>query len=365
MRSVAFFARQSRLSPLVLALLLALAFASNARAQSFDIIKVADGTYAAIGRPGVASNGAFIVNKDDVLVVDTHYRPSWARELIAEIAKVTPNKVRYVVDTHWHNDHTQGNQSYVAAFGPTVEYLAQHNTREDIISKAIPSVKQAMSPDDPNSVPSLIARIQKALGDNKDLQGNPLTPDLRAALERRLADQKSYLEELKQIQITLPTMTFDRSLILHKPGRDIHIYYFGKGHTRGDVVVYLPAEKVLVTGDLVTNGIPFMRDAYPVEWAVTLESLAKLDFTKAVCGHGPVQDGKAQLENLIAYMRDMVAGVKEAVAKGMTLEQAKSSLDLSKYSKSFPAYTTLQAFKAASDSAIDRTWAEVTGKITD
>ena len=68
--------------------------ASPSQAQSFDIVKMADGVYAAIGREGVASNGAFIVNQDDVVVVDTHYRPSWARDLIAEIRKVTNKPVR-------------------------------------------------------------------------------------------------------------------------------------------------------------------------------------------------------------------------------------------------------------------------------
>jgi cyclase len=353
--------RHRRLLPLIPAALFALGLASAARAQSFDIIPVGDGTYAAIGRAGVASNGAFIINQDDVVVVDTHYRPSWARDLIAEIRKLTNKPVRYVVDTHWHNDHTQGNQAYIAAFGPNVEYLAQHNTRQDIIRKAVPTVQQSLTTD----VPAAISRLEKMLADGKDVQGTALTPERRTQVELQLASQKAYLEELKQIQITLPTLTFERSLILHKPNRAIHVYYFGKGHTRGDVVVYLPAEKVLITGDLVTNGIPFMRDAYPVEWAVTLESLQKLDWNKAVCGHGPVQDGKAQLENLIAYMRDMVAAVKDAVARGLSLEQAKASIDLSKYSKSFPAYATPAAFQAASNSAIDRTWAELTGKISD
>jgi len=77
-----------------------LAAASPVGAQSFDIIKVADGVYAAIGKPGVYSNGAFIVNQEDVVVVGTHLRPSWARDLIAEIRKVTDKPVRYVVDTH-------------------------------------------------------------------------------------------------------------------------------------------------------------------------------------------------------------------------------------------------------------------------
>jgi len=323
-------------------------------AQSFDIVQVAPGVYGAVGRTGVASNGAFIVNQDDVLVVDTHLRPSWARDLVAEIRKVTDKPVRYVVNTHWHNDHTQGNQVYVNVFGKGVEYLAQHTAREDILNKAIPSVQQALQ-----NMPNQIARMETALAEGKDLQGNALTDETRARLQQQLASQKSYLEELKQIQITLPTLTFERSLILHKPDRPIHIYYFGKGHTRGDVVVYLPQEKMVITGDLLTNGIPFMRDAYPSQWIDVLESIQRLDWSQASTGHGPVQPGKGQLEKLIAYMKDMVAAVRGAIAKGMTLDDAKKAIDLSKHSANFPNFAT------GNTQAIERTWAELTGQIKD
>jgi glyoxylase-like metal-dependent hydrolase (beta-lactamase superfamily II) len=322
---------------------------------SFDIKEVAPGVYAAIGRGNVASNGAFIVNKDDVLVVDTHYRPSWARDLIAEIRKVTKNPVRYVVNTHWHNDHVQGNQAYVNAFGPRVEYLAQHNTRTDMESKAIPSVQDALN----TAVPNRIANTEKMLKEGKNQRGEPLTDEARTRMAQQLASDRAYLRELKQIQLTLPTITFERSLILHKPDRDIHIYFFGKGHTRGDVVVYLPKEKVVVTGDLLTNGIPFMRDAYPTQWVGTLEAVAGLDWQQAIPGHGGVQPDKSQIEKLIAYMKDMVAAVKDAVGKGLTLEDARIKIDLSRHSASFPN------FPGGNRSAIDRCWAELTGQIND
>jgi len=330
-------------------------FTPLVRGQSFDIVKVADGVYAGIGQHGVYANGAFIVNESDVVVVDTHLRPSWARDLITEIHKLTNNPVRYVVDTHWHPDHVQGNQAYVGAFGPTVEYLAQHYTRDDMLAKGIPSVKEQLEKD----VPEEIDQLQKALAEGKDSDGKPLSADRRTRFEQALANDKTYLDELKQIKIVLPTMTFDRSLILHKPGRDIQVLYFGKGHTRGDVVVYLPKEKVVCTGDLLTNGIPYMRDAYPVEWIATLEAIRNLDWDYAIPGHGGVQKGKDQLDKLIAYMKDMVAAVRDAVSKGMTLEQAKKSIDLSKHAANF------SNFSSGNAGAIDRTWAELTGKIQD
>jgi len=332
-----------------------LLFSTVVSAQSFDIIPVADGVYAAIGRAGVASNGAFVILGDSVLVVDTHFRPSWARDLVAEVRKVTDKPVRYVVNTHWHNDHTQGNQVYVGVFGPAVEYLSHHATREDILGKAIPAVRHSLE----ETVPAQIARLEKGLADGKDLQGNPLTLESRTRLETQLASQRSYLEELKQIQITLPTLTFERSLVLHAPDRPVHIYFFGKGHTRGDVVVYLPKDKVLITGDLLTNGIPFMRDAYPSQWISVLEAIQALDWEQVIPGHGGVQKGKDQLAKLTAYMKDMVAAVRDAVAKGMSQEDALKSIDLSKHAASFPN------FEQASRSAIIRTWLELTGKIPD
>jgi len=328
--------------------------ATTVSAQSFDIVPMADGVYAAIGRAGVASNGAFIVTDDEVVVVDTHFRPSWAKDLIAEIRKVTDKPVRFVINTHWHNDHVQGNQAYADVFGRNVEYLAQHMTRDDIINKAIPSIQNSLT-----NIPQQIENVQKAMAEGKDLQGNALTDQSRAQLQSRIESQKSYLGELRQLQITLPTITFERSLILHRKGRTIHVYYFGKGHTRGDVVVYLPKERVIVTGDLLTNGIPFMRDAYPVEWVGGLEAIERLDWDTAAPGHGGVQKGKDQIRYLIAYMKDLVVAVKDAIAKGMSLEDAKKSIDLSKHAANLPN------FQQSNASAIERTWAELTGKIPD
>ena len=305
---------------LLLAILLLLPSLASA-SQSFDIVKIADGVYAAIVKPGapVGSNGAFIINKDEVLVVDTHYRPSFARELLEEIRKLTPLPVKFVVNTHWHNDHTQGNQAYFNAFPKGVEFLSHVNTRRDIVSKAIPSIKDSLE-----TLPGTIQKMEAQVPTTADAQA-------RARLETNIANQKAYLAELKMIEINLPTLTFDKSLILHRGDREIRILYFGRGHTAGDVVVYLPKEKIVVTGDLLTNGIPFFRDAFPSEWSATLKGVASLDTDQFVPGHGPVQQGKTQISRLIAYLDEMVPAVRKLAAAGKTIDEVKAALDFSKY----------------------------------
>ncbi|HKM89142.1 MAG TPA: MBL fold metallo-hydrolase [Candidatus Acidoferrales bacterium] len=340
-----------------------LAGLAAAQAQFWDVKQVADGVYAAIGKNGAFGNCAFVVNQEDALAVDSSMRPSWARDLVLQIQRMTDKPVRYVVNTHWHPDHTQGNQAYLEAFGPNVEFIAQQYTDEDITGKEIPNIQKALT-----DMPGQIAKMEKSLADGKDAEGNPLAEGARAALEKQLADQEAYLGELQQVRIPPRTLTFERSLTLHKPGgRTIEILNFGKGHTRGDAVVFLPKEKVVVTGDLLTGGIPFFRDSYPSHWVEVLESVHKLDWTVAIPGHGDVQQGKGQIEKLIAFMNDLVAQVKAAVAQGKSLEDTKKAVQasLSGRAADFPIYKTPEAYQRALNVAIERCWMEASGMIAE
>jgi cyclase len=339
-----------------------LAGLAAAQAQYWDVTQVADGVYAAIGKNGAFGNCAFVVNQDDVLAVDGSMRPSWARDLVLQIQRTTDKPVRYVVNTHWHPDHTQGNQAYLEAFGPNVEFIAQQYTDEDITGKELPYIQQTIT-----SLPGQLAVMEKTLADGRDAEGKPLTEASRAAIEKQVADQKAYLGELQQVRIPARTLTFEHSLTLHKPGgRSIEILNFGTGHTRGDAVVFLPREKVVVTGDLLTGGIPFYRDSYPSHWVQVLESIDKLDWTVAIPGHGDVQQGKGQIEKLMAFMNDLVAQVKAAAAQGKSLEDTKKAVQLSLAGRAsdFPVYKTPEAYQRAVNVAIERCWMEATGKIT-
>jgi hypothetical protein len=159
---------------LVLFGLLASAAPSVPQSTDFEVTQVSNGIYAVIAKPGIASNGAFIVNQDDVVVVDTHLRPSWARETIAAIKKVTNKPVRYIINTHWHRDHVQGNQAYLEVW-PGATIIQQELTREDQLKYQPVEIK--------TRAPEEIARLEKLLASGKNDKGVPLTPEGRAQLQ--------------------------------------------------------------------------------------------------------------------------------------------------------------------------------------
>src|SRR5437870_6626786 len=129
----------------------------------FDIKPVADGVYAAIAKPAykINCNAAIILFDDAVLVVDTHSKPSAARALIEQIKKLTDKPVRYVVNTHFHWDHYQGNQAYPSSWPAGVEIISSEATRLNIEQRGIPRVKHEITTM-PKEIEGLKAELAKA-----------------------------------------------------------------------------------------------------------------------------------------------------------------------------------------------------------
>jgi glyoxylase-like metal-dependent hydrolase (beta-lactamase superfamily II) len=281
--------------------------------QLFDIKPIVDGVYAAIAKDQylVNCNAGIVLLEDGVLVVDTHSKPSAARALIDQIKMLTDKPVKYVVDTHFHWDHYQGNQAYPNAWPGGVEIISSEATRESIQLRGIPRVKHEIL-----WVPGEIERLNADLA--KATDGKQ-----KADIEEDIRQAEAYLAELKTMQMTLPTLTFDRSLILHRPSRTVQVLWLGRAHTDGDVVVYLPKEKVIFTGDLIQGFTPFMGDSYPYDWIRTLEEVEKLDFDYVFGGHGEVMRGKDHLRLLKQYFRDLMAETTEAYAQGASKEEAR------------------------------------------
>ena len=316
---------------LAIALLLSAVYTSAAE-ELFDIKPIADGVYAAIAKPAykVNCNAAIILFDDSVLVVDTHSKPSAARALIEQIKKLTDKPVRYVVNTHFHWDHYQGNQAYPSSWPAGVEIISSVATRLNIEQRGIPRVKHEIT-----TMPREIEKLQADLAKASD-------PKQKEELQGNLSQAEDYFAELKSMQVALPTMTFDHSLILHRKSRTVELFWLGNAHTNGDVFVYLPKEKILVTGDALHGWTPFMADSYPFDWITTLDNAEKLDFEQVLGGHGDVMHGKEKFELWKQYFHDLLDETGKAYAGGATLEQAQKQVAkilVSKYAAKFdPAF---------------------------
>ncbi len=294
----------------------------------FDIKPVADGVYAAIAKPAykVNCNAAIILFDDAVLVVDTHSKPSAARALIEQIKKLTDKPVRYVVNTHFHWDHYQGNQAYPSSWPAGVEIISSEATRANIEQRGIPRVKHEII-----TMPQEIEKLKSDLDKASDL-------GQKEQLRANLLQAEAYLAELKSMQVTLPSVTFDHSLILHRPSKTVEVLWLGNAHTNGDVFVYLPREKVLVTGDALHGWTPYMGDSYPFDWIQTLDAAEKLDFDQVIGGHGNVMRGKERFDLWKHYFRDLLDEAAQAYARGASLEDAEKGVSktlIAKYSDKF------------------------------
>src|SRR5689334_23070560 len=285
----------------------------------FELKPVADGVYAAIAAPRykVNSNAAVILTDDGVIVVDSHSKPSAAYALYREIQAITKQPIRKIINTHFHWDHWQGNQVYAEHFRD-VEIIASQRTRENMTDPqagagGIPYIEKQLV-----LVPKEIDELKSKIAQAGDASQ-------KARLAANLAQVEAYLVELQQIKPALPTRTLTQSVTLNERGREIQILLLGRGHTDGDVFIYLPKEKVVATGDALIDWMPYLNDGFPEDWIGTLDALERYDFTRVIPGHGEVV-AKDRLQFFRGYLSDLVSSVKQAAAEGAGLEEMKKTL---------------------------------------
>jgi glyoxylase-like metal-dependent hydrolase (beta-lactamase superfamily II) len=315
----------------------------------FDFTKVGDGVWVAVAAPAykVNCNTAIIENDDGMMVVDTHSKPSAARVIVEQLRQLTSKPVRYVVNTHFHWDHWHGNEVYPAAY-PNAEIVSNHITREAMVKKGLKRIQ-----DHVRTVPAEIAKLRADVA--------AATSDRRTRLESDLKLAEAYLAEVKGLKPALPTIAFEQTMKLYRRDREIHLLHLGRAHTEGDVFVYLPKEKIVITGDALIGWTPYMGDGYPEEWAGTLDRLAQLDFTRIVMGHGDVV-GRDWLKTFRGYVHDMVAAVRMEVATGAALDEVKQRVTATlapTYEKPFSAYGEYRPWRTGLAANIERTFAMV------
>jgi glyoxylase-like metal-dependent hydrolase (beta-lactamase superfamily II) len=302
------------------------------KGDAFRFNKIRDGIYHAIGTGSISvgCNATVIVNDEDVLVVDSHATPAAAWALAEQLRTLTDKPIRYVVNTHFHWDHAHGNQIY----GPDVEIIGHEFTRRMLASGE--SARGRSWDSSVGGIPGQIAQIEKRI------EAAP-TEEAKAPLREQLFIQQQYRDAQASVKPLPPTVTLRDSLTLFRGGREIRILFLGRGHTGGDVVVFLPNERIVVTGDLVGGAGPsYLGDAYATEWAATLDRVRALDFEWLLPGHGEAFQDKAKIEGFQAYLRDFWQQAKTLHDSGVAAEEAARRIDLRKHLATYPAAAALK-----------------------
>ena len=326
--------------------------------------KLADGVWS-MTRPNhptdlARANNLIIVNDSDVVVVDASLTRADARKVVQSVRRLTPNPVRYVVNTHWHDDHVLGNRIFAEEF-PGVEFIGHPVTRRDILGKVADSAKANVV-----RYPQQAERFEAQLRGGKRRDGAPLTSTDSAQLRRYIGLFREFAEELRALRLVPPSVLVERELVLQRGGREIRIMHLGRGNTGGDLVVWLPRERIVATGDLLVFPIPYSFFSYLGEWSVTLGRLRALDAAIVMPGHGPVQRDWRYLDQVRELIDTTLAQVKVGAARGLSLEDVRRELRIDTQRARFlkgdstlaPAFSQFWIMPAS-----ERAFAEATGTL--
>ena len=295
-----------------------------AEAVHFEFTEVVPGVYHAQGASDlvVGSNAGVVVNEADVLLVDSHISPAAADALIEDLRSITDKPVRYAANTHWHFDHAHGNQVYP----PGVEIISHEATRAAIAEGRSNSGRSYDL-----FVGAIPGRIEQMEATLDTLTG----AEARAELEATLEAQRTYYAQLREVVPTPPNTTLSERLTLYRGGREIQFHFFGRAHTEGDVIVYLPDDRVIITGDMLTGGLPYMGDGYVNEWIETLDRVKALDFDWIIPGHGAPYRERERIDHLQAYLRDLWDQSVALHGQGVSAEDAAGRIDLTAHADHF------------------------------
>jgi cyclase len=309
------------------AAVLVLACASGAGAQdALQTIKVAENVFAILqpfDNRFNDSNAVLIVGPSSAIVIDSQENNRSAQAVIAEIRKLTDKPVRQVIATHWHGDHFQGSDAYRDAY-PGVEFVAHATAAVDMRERATKQRDEDLA-----ALKREIPAAEDRLARGVNRRGEPLTDGARKLAAESLERGKRRAAALESVHFVFPTVTLGERTTWYVADSEVRLMHF-RGHTAGDLAIYLPRERVLITGDLVDD-LPFLGHGFPADYLKTLEALEALEWDTMVPGHGQVRKGKDHLRAVSEVFGSIYLEVKKAVGEGLTLEQTKARLNLAPY----------------------------------
>ena len=270
---------KTRIQTAVLTLSLILIFqGASAFADGAKTIEVLKNVYTIVNGDGVDSNTTFIITQEGVIVIDTRPTPVEAKKVMQEIRKRTDLPIVYTINTHYHGDHTFGNQ----VFRDSKTIIAHKNVRKTLIESG----------------------------------------------QEHLTFFKTFnLPGMDEVVVTLPNVVYETKMDIWLGEYHLELLYRGRGHTDGDTIVYIPHLHTVIAGDLVFNKkIPYMGDAYIDEWIKTLDYIEDLKNETVIPGHGEV-GGRPSVIAMKHYLLNLKRMVLEQLKKGKSLKETQDAVE--------------------------------------
>ncbi len=263
------------------------------KSDYFELAEVGEGIWAAIARDWdwTVGNAAIVDLGGRVLVVDTFISARAATELREAARRLTGRETAWVVNTHFHNDHTGGNEIFEAAC-----IAAADGTRETVLERA------ARLPERLEEARAELARAEAAVA----------AGDTSAEARRR--EVATAIERVSAMRVVAPDVAFSDRLTLFGERRRAEVVAVGAAHTPSDCVVYLPDDKVLVAGDVVlVRSHPWVGDGDVRNWVPVLGRLAGMGAERVIPGHGEVGT-PGDISDMADYMGELLGLADAAVA---------------------------------------------------
>ena len=306
---------------------------SDAGAFQFEFAEIGPGVWSGVRadspRFPVMGNTTFVISSVGVVVFDGGGMPAMSEQVIAKIRSLTDQPVTHVVISHWHGDHNFGVYRFAQEF-PNVQFIAHPFTNEVFNSTRIKYVDGQGT-----YIENNLESFHNIVETGVDAQGNAVSEADRIDYARIIADAPVLQLEFNRAKLTPANITFTHKYVIQSGLRTIELLHLGQGNTAGDIVMWLPEERIVAAGDLVVRPSPYAFNVPPRAWAKTLRALNELDYKILVPGHGEVLSDTTYVDLLIEAAESIANQRDTMLAKGMTRAEVEVALDFSAFEQRF------------------------------
>ncbi len=310
-----------------------IAFAGQAHADPFELSysELSPGVWAGVRedstRIPVVGNSIFVIGDAGVVVFDGGAVARSSEQLMAVMRSVTDLPVTHVIVSHWHGDHNLGISRIVEEY-PAAQVVSHEFTRAAMAGSNLDYARN------PARVEGYLPNMQEAV-DTGIENGEPISEITREWYREFLRVADIVDAEYRRSPPVIPTVTFRDRMVIHSGNRKIELLYLGDANTAGDIVLWLPAEKIVATGDMVVAPTPYGFNVPPRKWVQTLKNLNDLGYETLVPGHGSIQRDTAYVDLIIETAQSIADQRDALLAQGLSEDEALEKLDYSKFRDRF------------------------------